>query len=116
MFFAYFAVPCRLRFGKMVDKVIPYLPMDPASNLLVIELKLQKLGETLAGGLYTTSGESHGLCQRGWGLLDVSACGVAPPTVIALCDFCCTVVVYLEGKYLCSLVSSSSCASLRYAP
>lgn len=51
----------------MVDKVIPYLPMDPASNLLVIELKLQKLGETLAGGLYTTSGESHGLCQRGGG-------------------------------------------------
>lgn len=48
---------CRLRFGKMVDKVIPYLPMDPASNLLVVELKLKKLAETLDGGLYTTSGE-----------------------------------------------------------
>lgn len=48
---------CRLRFGKMVDKVIPYLPMDPASNLLVVELKLQNLAETLDGGLYTTSGE-----------------------------------------------------------
>lgn len=48
----------RLRFGKMVDKVIPYLPMDPPSNLLVIELKLQRLGELLPGGLYTTSGET----------------------------------------------------------
>lgn len=47
----------RLRFGKMVDKVIPYLPMDPASNLLVVELKLQQLAKTLDGGLYTTSGE-----------------------------------------------------------
>lgn len=41
----------------MVDKVIPYLPMDPASNALVVELKLKKLAETLDGGLYTTSGE-----------------------------------------------------------
>lgn len=40
----------------MVDKVVPYLPMDPASNLLVIELKLERLAETLDGGLYTTSG------------------------------------------------------------
>lgn len=40
----------------MVDKVVPYLPMDPASNLLVVELKLKKLAETLDGGLYTTSG------------------------------------------------------------
>lgn len=47
----------RLRFGKMVDKVIPYLPMDLPSNLQVLELKLQRLGETLTGGLYTTSGE-----------------------------------------------------------
>lgn len=47
----------RLRFGKMVDKVIPYLPMDLQSNLLVLELKLRRLGETLPGGLYTTSGE-----------------------------------------------------------
>ncbi|CAM9980275.1 unnamed protein product [Ascophyllum nodosum] len=45
----------RLRFGKMVDKVIPYLPMDPASNLLIIELKLQRLADTLPGGMYTTS-------------------------------------------------------------
>ncbi|CAN0462981.1 unnamed protein product [Ascophyllum nodosum] len=45
----------RLRFGKMVDKVIPYLPMDPASNLQVIELKLQRLADTLPGGMYTTS-------------------------------------------------------------
>ena len=47
----------RLRFGKMVDKVIPYLPMDPASNLLIIELKLQRLADTLPGGMYTTSGK-----------------------------------------------------------
>eukprot|EP00904_Undaria_pinnatifida_P001512 jgi/Undpi1/11361/HiC_scaffold_30.g13658.m1 len=44
----------RLRFGKVVDKVIPYLPMDPASIVLVIELKMQRLAETLPGGLYTT--------------------------------------------------------------
>lgn len=49
----------------MVDKVIPYLPMDPASNLLVIELKLKKLGETLPGGLYTTSGEIVIFCGGG---------------------------------------------------
>ncbi|CAN0452698.1 unnamed protein product, partial [Hapterophycus canaliculatus] len=36
----------------MIDKVIPYLPMDPASNLLVVELKLQQLAKTLEGGLY----------------------------------------------------------------
>eukprot|EP00752_Nemacystus_decipiens_P016283 g14562.t1 len=53
----------RLRFGKMVDKVIPYLPMDPASNLLVVELKLKKLAETLDGGLYTTSGLRWHLVQ-----------------------------------------------------
>ncbi|CAM9495410.1 unnamed protein product [Scytosiphon promiscuus] len=53
----------RLRFGKMVDKVIPYLPMDPASNLLVLELKLQQLAETLEGGLYTTSGLRWHLVQ-----------------------------------------------------
>ncbi|CAN0274930.1 unnamed protein product, partial [Ectocarpus fasciculatus] len=46
----------RLRFGKMVDKVVPYLPMDHASNVLVVELKLKELSETLEGGLYTTSG------------------------------------------------------------
>lgn len=40
----------------MVDKVIPYLPMDPASIVLVIELKMQRLAETLPGGLYTTRG------------------------------------------------------------
>ncbi|CAN0185152.1 unnamed protein product, partial [Laminaria digitata] len=39
----------RLRFGKVVDKVIPYLPMDPASIVLVIELKLEMLAETLPG-------------------------------------------------------------------
>ncbi|CBJ33632.1 conserved unknown protein [Ectocarpus siliculosus] len=53
----------RLRFGKMVDKVVPYLPMDPASNLLVVELKLKKLAETLDGGLYTTSGLRWHLVQ-----------------------------------------------------
>lgn len=47
----------------MVDKVIPYLPMDPASNLLVVELKLQQLAKTLDGGLYTTSGER---CMSRW--------------------------------------------------
>lgn len=53
----------------MVDKVIPYLPMDPASNLLVVELKLKKLAETLDGGLYTTSGECHAKARdRGHGV------------------------------------------------
>lgn len=46
--------------------MIPYLPMDPQSNLLVIELKLQRLGETLPGGLYTTPGEVQcGYTRRG---------------------------------------------------
>lgn len=54
----------------MVDKVIPYLPMDPASNLLVVELKLQQLAKTIEGGLYTTSGERNpggGRADRGAG-------------------------------------------------
>eukprot|EP00903_Cladosiphon_okamuranus_P010872 g10269.t1 len=53
----------RLRFGKMVDKVIPYLPMDPDSNHLVVELKLKRLAETLDGGLYTTFGLRWHLVQ-----------------------------------------------------
>lgn len=47
---------CRLRFRKVVDKVIPYLPMDATSNALVVELKLQHLEKTLPGKLYTTQG------------------------------------------------------------
>lgn len=60
-------VVCRLRFGKVVDKVIPYLPMDPASIVLVIELKLEMLAETLPGGLYTTPGGfRNGPWCMGW--------------------------------------------------
>lgn len=52
-----FADRCyRLRFRKVVDKVIPYLPMDPDSNAQVVELKLQQLAATLSGELYTTRG------------------------------------------------------------
>lgn len=39
-----------------MDKVIPYLPMDAASNALVVELKLQQLEKTLPRELYTTQG------------------------------------------------------------
>lgn len=37
----------RPRFGNILDKVIPYLPMGPASNLLVVEYKLQQLAKLL---------------------------------------------------------------------
>ncbi len=66
--------PPRLRFGKMVDKVVPYLPMDPESNLLVVELKLQQLAETLDGGLYTTPGEGRTKPERGQGRAGVVRC------------------------------------------
>lgn len=72
-----------------MDKVIPHLPMDPISNALVVELKLQQLERTLPGELYTTQGRgvrSIGSCySRVGGVGDREAFGTC---VERVCNGC----------------------------
>ena len=41
-------------FGKMVDRVVPFLPMSPANIKSVVALKLRKLGDALRGKFWST--------------------------------------------------------------
>ena len=39
----------RLKFGKLVNQVVPFLPLEPAHIQQIIDLKLRDLGEQLEG-------------------------------------------------------------------
>lgn len=59
-----------LRFGKVVDRVIPYLPMGPREVLQVMELKLSNLARDFSGryfmDLYASPDLQWHLCSRAY--------------------------------------------------